>query len=58
MVCNGSGLSLNTSDLGLVCVLIWDWLRITHFFSTFGDEGGVISSSDDELDDDSLSSDF
>ena len=31
---------------------------VTHFFSTFGDEGGVISSSDDELDDDSLSSDF
>ena len=31
---------------------------LTHFFSTFSDDGGVISSSDDELDDDSLSSDF
>ena len=41
--------------------LVWDWYGTgsgTHFFSTFGDDGGVTSSPDDELDDESLSSDF
>ena len=46
-VCFGSSWAFFDQD--------WIW---THFFSTFGDVGGVISSSDDELDDESLSSDF
>ena len=60
-VCFRTGMGLVRVCFGTGMGLVWVCFRTgsgTHFFSTFGDDGGVTSSSDDELDDESLSSDF